>query len=225
MSGQRLPQAHYFLVLLAALCTTAFVPASRACDCLWEGSFTEVAPSAELLVVGTVATKRGNAMDIDVDLTLAGPDWIESPRVWLKTGNYCRPDPTLFAEGDRLILALKRLKALPNDGFNPSTPNVSFGRLGDYELSNCGGYWLTVEGLRASGNLVPGMPRFSHDPKMSPVLIGHIIAFLKGTASLKSLIDASMEDPELEELKKSSRGFLRGLPPVTLDPETILKPD
>jgi hypothetical protein len=60
---------------------------------------------------------------------------------------------------------------------------------------------------------------------MSPVLIGHIIAFLKGTASLKSLIDASMEDPELEELKKSSRGFLRGLPPVTLDPETILKPD
>jgi hypothetical protein len=34
-----------------------------------------------------------------------------------------------------------------------------------------------------------------------------------------------MEDPELEELKKSSRGFLRGLPPVTLDPETILKPD
>ena len=134
------------------------------------------------------------------------------------TGDYCRPEADQFSEGQRLILALKKLSELPDYGFNPSTPNLSYGRVGDYELSSCGGYWLTVEGLRASGNLVPGMPRHSHEPKMSPVLVGHVIAYLKGAASLTSLIKASGNDPELDALRRDSLGFLRGLPPIEAEP-------
>ena len=190
---------------------------THACECLWEGSFTEVAADADLVVLGTASDPRGNALDISVDVTLSGPDWIEKPRVWLKTGEYCRPEVSEFEAGERYILALKKITEIPDDGFNPSTPNVSFGRIGDYELSSCGGYWLTVKGLRASGNLVPGMPRYAPNPKMSPVHIGHVIAYLKGNASIESLAEAARLDPELEALKKDSRSFIRGFGDVDED--------
>ncbi len=199
--------------LFIAVVMAVLSPLSSACECLWQGSFSEVAPTADLVVLGTVGRVKGNAIDIDVDVTLTGPDWATAPRVWLKTGDYCRPDVAEFTQGQRFIFALRRLTAVPADGFNPSTPNLSYGRVGDYALSNCGGYWLKVEGLRASGNLVPGMPRYAQSPKMTPVLIGHITAYLKGWASLDSLIDAAKKDPELEALKKDSRSFLRGFSP------------
>lgn len=201
----RIPSAAFSL-LFGSLISTS----TQACECLWEGSFAEVASEASLVVLGSPSKARGNAFDISVDVTLAGPDWIEAPRVWLKTGEYCRPEVSEFDPGERYIFALKKIKKVPNDGFNPSTPNVSFGRVGDYELSSCGGYWLTVKGLRASGNLVPGMPRYAHNPKMSPVHVGHVIAFLKGTASLESLSEAARLNPELEALKRDSRSFIRG---------------
>lgn len=190
---------------------------AQACECLWEGSFAEVVANADLVVLGSPGVQKGNAVDVAVDVTLSGPDWIETPRVWLKTGDYCRPDTSEFEAGERYILALKKITEIPNDGFNPSTPNVSYGRIGDYELSSCGGYWLTVKGLRASGNLVPGMPRYAHNPKMSPVHVGHVIAFLKGNASLESLTEAARLDPELEALKKDSRSFIRGFGDVDND--------
>ena len=199
--------------LFIAVVMAVLSPLSSACECLWQGSFSEVAPTADLVVLGTVGRVKGNAIDIDVDVTLTGPDWATAPRVWLKTGDYCRPDVAEFTQGQRFIFALRRLTAVPADGFNPSTPNLSYGRVGDYALSNCGGYWLKVEGLRASGNLVPGMPRYAQSPKMTPVLIGHVTAYLKGWASLDSLIDAAKKDPELEALKKDSRSFLRGFSP------------
>lgn len=202
-----------------------YVPVSSACECLWEGSFAEVAPDSDLVVLGRVTRKKGNAIDVEVDVTLAGPDWESLPRIWLKTRDYCRPEAGQFSEGQKLILALKKLTQLPDDGFNPSTPSVSYGRIGDYELSSCGGYWLTVEGLRASGNLVPGMPRYSHEPKMSPVLVGHVIAFLKGAASVASLVEASEEDPELKALHRNSREFLRGLPPLDAEAESESTPE
>ena len=222
---ERLKAGRRLTGLLIAAIGGLFAPASLACECIWEGSFSEVAPESDLVVLGSITRKKGNAIDIEVDVTLAGPDWETSPRVWLQTGAYCRPEADRFSEGQRLVLALKKLTKLPDDGFNPSTPNVGYGRVGDYELSSCGGYWLTVEGLRASGNLVPGMPRYSHEPKMSPVLVGHVIAFLKGAASLESLVKASEEDPELEALRRNSRGFLRGLPPVEQEAEPGATPE
>lgn len=199
----------------AALLICGLLPTpAQACECLWEGSFTEVAADADLVVLGSPDNPKGNALDISVDVTLTGPDWIDVPRVWLKTGQYCRPEVSEFNAGERYIFALKKIIEIPNDGFNPSTPNVSFGRIGDYELSSCGGYWLTVKGLRASGNLVPGMPRYAHNPKMTPVHVGHVIAFLKGATSLESLAEAARLDPKLEALKRESRSFIRGFDDV-----------
>ena len=205
--------------LLIGVISALYTSASSACECLWEGSFAEVAPESDLVVLGSVTRKKGNAVDFEVNVTLSGPDWESSPRVWLNSGSDCRPDVNQFNEGETLVLALNKLTELPEDGFNPSTPNISYGRIGDYELSSCGGYWLTVEGLRASGNLVPGMPRYSHEPKMSPVLVGHVIAYLKGAASLDSLVSATKEDPKLEALRRDSREFLRGLTPVDQEPD------
>ncbi len=196
--------------VLAFLFASFFSTSAQACECLWEGSFAEVATDADLVVLGTPSNMKGNAFDVLVDVTLAGPDWMETPRVWLKTGDYCRPEVSEFEIGERYILALKKITVLPDDAFNPSTPNVSYGRVGDYELSSCGGYWLTVKGLRAAGNLVPGMPRYAHNPKMTPVHVGHVIAFLKGNASLESLAEAAQINPELVALKRESRSFIRG---------------
>ena len=225
MATAELPMAgHHIAALLVAAIIGLYASASSACECLWEGSFAEVAPESDLVVLGSVSRKKGNAIDVEVDVTLAGPDWESFPRVWLKTGDYCRPEADQFGEGQSVILALKKLTELPDDGFNPSKPNFSYGRIGDYELSSCGGFWLKVEGLRASGNLVPGMPRHSHEPKMSPVLVGHVIAYLKGAASLASLIKASKEDPELEALRRDSRGFLRGLPPIDAETDADTTP-
>ena len=56
-----------------------------------------------------------------------------------------------------------------------------------------------------------------HNPKMSPVHVGHVIAYLKGNASVKSLTEAARLDPELEALKKDSRSFIRGFGDVDED--------
>ena len=55
----------------------------------------------------------------------------------------------------------------------------------------------------------PYRPIIAHNPKMSPVQVGNVIAFLKGNASVESLAEAARLDPELEALKKESRSFIR----------------
>ena len=74
-------------------------------------------------------------------------------RVWLKTADYCRPEPELFPPGSEWVMALFRIEQDVPGGFNPNTPNVSYGRPGDYSLSSCGGYWLSRSGDWVSGNL------------------------------------------------------------------------
>ena len=108
-------------------------------------------------------------------------------------------------------MALAQIREVPDGGFNPSTPNESYGRVYDYALSSCGGYWLQVNGNTAIGNLVPDMPRFYHQPDMSPVLIDLIDGYLKGTVSEAALVEASRERPDaVNELMLDTRSFLRG---------------
>ncbi len=108
-------------------------------------------------------------------------------------------------------MALAQIREVPEGGFSPSTPNESYGRPYDYALSSCGGYWLRVNGNTAVGNLVPGMPRFYHQPDMSPVLIDLIDGYLKGTVPEAALVEASRERPdEVNELMLNTRSFLRG---------------
>lgn len=200
-------------LLLITLCSAAQAQKEATepdCGCLWQGSFSEVAPASNLVIRGVVDTVKGNAVDLSSIEVLKGEFWLDSARVWMKTGNYCRPPVTEFPLGSSWIMALERIETLPEGGFNPSTPNQSYGRVHDYMLSSCGGYWLRVNGETVQGNLVPGMPRFYHDPEMSPVLLTLVQGFLDGRVSQAALIEASRERGEVDSLILDTRSFLRG---------------
>ena len=199
------------VVLLAAPAVSQPDATGADCGCLWEGSFSEVAPSADLVVLGEVQSVKGNAVDLVPEQLLKGEFWLDTLRVWMQTRDYCRPPADDFPLGSRWIMALSEITEVPEGGFDPSTPNQSYGRPFDFVLSSCGGYWLRVNGGTAVGNLVPGMPRFYHQPDMSPVLVDLIAGHLKGTVSTEALTEASRERPEaVDELILDTRSFLRG---------------
>ena len=213
-------------VLLPVAHTQAQPEATEAdCGCLWEGSFSEVAPRADLVVLGNISSVKGNAVDIKPVTALKGELWLDTVRVWMKTRDYCRPPVEDFPEGSRWIMSLSQIREVPEDGFNPSTPNQSFGRQFDYVLSSCGGYWLRVNGNTAIGNLVPDMPRFYHHPDMSPVLIDLIAGYLNGEIALDTLTEASRERPEeVNTLILDTRSFLRGQEDWLEDESTETEP-
>jgi hypothetical protein len=213
-------------VLLPVAHTQAQPEATEAdCGCLWEGSFSEVAPQADLVVLGNIGSVKGNAVDMTPVSALKGELWLDPVRVWMKTRDYCRPPVEDFPEGSRWIMALSQIREVPEDGFNPSTPSQSFGRQFDYVLSSCGGYWLRVNGNTAIGNLVPDMPRFYHHPDMSPVLIDLIAGYLNGEIALDKLTEASRERPEeVNTLILDTRSFLRGQEDWLEDESTETEP-
>ncbi len=180
------------------------------CSCLWQGSFTEIVERSDFVVLAEVTRIRGNSADLAVEESFAGPDWHEEIRVWFRAHNYCRPDVSGFPTGSRWVLALQSIGEPPDDGFNPSTPNISFGRPGDWQLSSCGGYFLQVSGNTVRGNLVPGTTRWDQQPDMNPVLLDLLRSYLAGDAGVESLKRAAEEDPEVRELMLNTRSFLRG---------------
>ena len=206
-------------VVLSVLTLGGLSAATRAqpdamnadCGCLWEGSFSEVAPHADLVLLAEVHAVKGNAVDLVPETVLKGDFWLDTLRVWMKTRDYCRPSAEHFPIGSRWVMAVSEIRERPKDSFNPSTPNQSFGRLLDYQLSSCGGYWLRVNGNTVTGNLVPDMPRFYHQPDMSPVLVDLVAGYLAGTVPESALIEASRAHPEaVDTLILDTRRFLRG---------------
>ena len=198
-------------IALSPIVSAQFDAMGADCGCIWKGSFSEVAPEADLVVLGEVTRTKGNAVDLVLEQILLGEFWLDSIRVWMRARDYCRPPAENFPEGSRWIMALSQIQKVPESGFNPFTPNKSFGRPYDYTLSSCGGYWLQVNGNTATGNLVTGMPRFYHQPDMSPVLIELITGYLNGKVSTAKLAEASRERPDrVDELILDTRSFLRG---------------
>lgn len=198
------------IALLLSPPLAATEPLPDHCSCLWEGSFAEVAPNTDLVIHGRVVSRKGNAVDFYPVEQYLGNTWLDRVRVWMRTAHYCRPDATGFDPGSEWVLALRQIREVPEDGFNPSTPNHSYGRKLDYQLSGCGGYWLEVRGDTVVGNLVPDMPRWDHEPDMTPVLKALIAAYLDGRAGLAELKDAATEDPALKALMLDTKSFLRG---------------
>jgi hypothetical protein len=197
------------LLLLCILGWLISAAVARAeCDCLWQGSFVDVQAGADLVVSGTVARAKGNSIDLAVERILRGSADAAEIRIWLKTADYCRPEPELFPPGSEWVMALSRIVEDVPGGFNPNTPNVSYGRPGDYSLSSCGGYWLSRSGDWVSGNLVQA-PRWVRDPKMTPVLIDLLAAFIDGRVDAEALAKASREDPAARELMLDTKAFLR----------------
>jgi len=183
--------------------------ARAECECLWQGSFVEVQADTDLVLSGTVTAAKGNAIDLSVERLLRGNTDQPQIRVWLKTGDYCRPEPAGFPVGSEWVMALYRIREDVPGGFNPSTPNVSYGRLGDYRLSSCGGFWLHRSGNWVTGNLVDA-PRWVREPKMTPVLLDLVADFVAGRVPATALATASREDPAARELILDTKAFLRG---------------
>jgi hypothetical protein len=200
------------MFLRSLLCVSLWLAsafASAECDCLWQGSFSEVQADTSLVISGTVTTGKGNSIDLSVDRLLRGEETLDEIRIWLKTGDYCRPEPALFPVGSQWVMALHEIEQDVPGGFNPNTPNVSYGRVGDYSLSSCGGYWLSQSGDWVSGNLVKA-PRWVREPKMTPVLIDLLADYIDGKVDADTLLQASREDPAVRDLMLDTREFLRG---------------
>ena len=183
-------------------------PAQAECECLWEGSFTEVQSSASIVLSGTVTAGKGNSIDLRVDELMRGAEGRPTIRVWLKNGHYCRPETSVFPYDSQWVMALHLIEDEVPGWFNPGTPNFSYGRKGDYILSSCGGYWLQRNEQWVTGNLV-NAPRWVREPKMTPVLIDVISAFVKGEVSADTVLEASKTDPALRELMNDTKAFLR----------------
>tara|TARA_R110002049_G_scaffold237077_4_gene410163 strand:- start:2301 stop:2909 length:609 start_codon:yes stop_codon:yes gene_type:complete len=195
------------LGLAAVLCLLT-PPALADCECLWQGSFSEVQATTDLVVSGRVSASKGNSIDLAVSQILRGPEPPAPLRIWLQTGDYCRPKVERFPVGSTWVMALNKITEEAPGGFNPATPNVSYGRLGDYILSSCGGYWLKRSDNRVTGNLIDA-PRWERDPPMTPVLLDLVVEFVQGRLTSDVLLQASREDPALRKLKLDTRAFLR----------------
>ena len=197
---------------LLSLCLLASATYSHGeCECLWEGSFADVQSSTDLVVSGSVITGKGNSIDLAVDRTLRGEEDSPEIRIWLKTGDYCRPEPEMFPLQSQWVMALHKIETSVPGGFNPHTPSVSYGRVGDYSLSSCGGYWLAQSENLVTGNLV-NAPRWARDPDMTPVLLDLLADYVAGRVGAQALLEASIEDPALGELMLDTRAFLRENP-------------
>jgi len=199
-----------WLVLAAPLTTGQTADSEEGCSCLWRGSFAEVAGDTDLVVLGQVTQVRGNAVDLSLEQTLLGETYREDIRVWMQARDYCRPSAETFPPGSRWVMAIERIERVPEGGFDPLTPNISYGRLHDYELSSCGGYFLRANGDTVTGNLTPGTTRWVYEPDINPVLIDLVQAYLQGEVPVSSLVEASEQDPAVRNLILDTRRFLRG---------------
>jgi hypothetical protein len=197
--------------LIAAVIAALLLPAtaSAECACLWQGAFADVQQDTDLVVAGRVARTKGNALDLTVEKSLRGDAYFDEIRIWMHTRDYCRPSVDEFPVGSRWVMALTRIRQVPPDGFDPGTPNQSYGRVDDYYLSNCGGYWLNYRGEAVTGNLIDA-PRWAREPEMKPVLFSLIEAYVAGRADREALRSASQEDPAVDELLLDTKAFLRG---------------
>jgi hypothetical protein len=190
-------------ILFVALLLTFYGDlVSANCDCLWQGSFNHAAPRADLITSGTIIASKGNAIDLRVDTIIAGKEFREVIRVWGDNGKLCRPSIENFSVDSQWLLAVSRITETPADGFDPNTPNISFGREQDYFLSNCGAYWLSLNNGYVSGNLINGQRWQWQDKKMNPVLLELVDAYLRGVLPDQALIEAAKPQTASKKLKK-----------------------
>ena len=182
---------------------------AQACRCIWEGNFTNLDLGSHTIVVGQVVSHSGNSLDLSVMEVLRGPLYQDQVRVWGAIGNLCRADVKEFEQGSQWLMVLDKIEEIPEWGFNPSTPNFSYGRVGDYELSRCGVYWLKHHNGYLSGNVDDSRRWFYLDRKKSPVSLELVKAFIDGRADKELLAKAAAEREAKQELQTDTRVFLQ----------------
>ena len=178
------------------------------CECLWHGSFNRAAPRADLVVSGTVIASKGNAIDLQIEKIIAGKEFREVVRIWGDNGKLCRPTTEDFSVDSKWLMAAYLITEVPDNGFNPNTPNISFGREQDYYLSNCGAYWLSLHDGYVSGNLVNGQRWQWQDKKMNPVLLELVAAYLRGVLPEQALVEAAKPQTASKKLMDETKQFI-----------------
>lgn len=206
-----------------------------ACGCLWQGPFVDIVEHADLVISGRVTASRGNSFDIEIDEVLRGSEFREQIRIWgyLDTNRVaaspaatipgpggkdsyqlepqCRADAADFPPGSQWILALQRIDSVPAEGFDPDTPNISYGRPRDYALSQCGVYWLARDHSVVSGNILQAQ-RWEYRGTPNPVLLYSLLtAYLRGETDRDTLQQALREPDrrKTRQLMDQTREFLR----------------
>lgn len=180
----------------------------QACECLWRGPFSRVQADAALIVTGEVLAQRGNAITLRVDRTLRGELFSDTVQVWGAYRDSCRPDAAQFEPGSQWVMALSKIETVPDSGFDPDTPNLSFGLAGDYTLDSCGVTWLRLRDGLVTGNLT-GSERWQYEAdNAEPILLELLEAFLRGTLPEAALTEAARPLPGLRQLRARTRGYL-----------------
>ena len=183
--------------------------ASAQCKCLWQGPFSWLVDDADYVVLGEVVATRGNSFDLQVMDSLKGRSSQGTIRVWAAhSGAQCRPDVGRFPPGGQWLFALEVITEVPPGGFNPSTPNFSYGRPGDYALSKCGAYWLGHRDGLLSGNIT-SVYQWDYAPEMNPVPVSLIQAFIDGEAGYADIIAISDEVTSREAWMRKMRQRMR----------------
>ena len=191
------------------LANLILIPAALGeCNCIWEGSFVDVYEHVDLIVSGNVVARKGNSIDLSIERQFRGEPHRQNIRIWLKTKNYCRPNPDQFPLGSHWVMALKKIKEDIPGGFDPNTPSISYGRVDDFILSSCGGYWLAQHGETVVGNLIDG-PRWARNTKMKPLHLNILSSYIDGKITREDLIQYGKESSELNELLLDTRIFLK----------------
>ncbi len=185
------------------------------CECLWQGSFSQITDDADFIISGEVIASKGNSADIRIDhrhldLAINYSEFKTDIRIWGDDGKQCRPDIHDFPIGSQWVLALKKITSIKPGNFNPNTPNISYGRLNDYYLSKCGAYWLKLEEGYISGNLVQGHRWQWQNKKMNPVRLELVDAYIKGIIPEPALIEAAKPLTETKKLMNETRLFIQG---------------
>lgn len=204
-----------FILLTGIACLSLSVKAQppKNCECIWQGSFAEATRRADFIISGQVITQKGNSADVRIDQTLFDralntKEFNPTVRIWGDNGDLCRPPIDDFPVGSEWLLALHKITDEVDGRFNPFTPNVSYGRINDYYLSQCGVYWLPLSEGMAHGNLL-GKHRWQWESKdMNPVLIQLVDAYIKGIIPKEALIEAGKPQTEAKKLMLETKRFI-----------------
>ena len=201
------------LLLLVSTVSNAQPPAR--CSCLWQGSFNQIVQRADLIVSAEVISHKGNSADIQIDRTLFDrgvnfKEFNQVIRMWGNDGKQCRPDIEQFPVNSQWLLALNKITEDVPLGFNPNTPNISYGRINDYYLSQCGAYWLQANEGMVSGNLVKGDRWQWQNQAMNPVILELVGAYINNIIPEQALIEAAKPQTEAKILMEKTKNFIQG---------------
>ncbi len=203
----------YLLTPLLAI-ALLFSQQALSCKCLWQGSFSKAYKKADLIVSGTIVASKGNSADFTIERThfdrgIGFTEFKPTIRVWGDNGELCRPKIEAFPVGTQWVMSLSKITGDIPGGFNPNTPNISYGRTNDYYLSKCGANWLKLEEGLVTGNLVKGSRWEWENKTMNPVLLELIDAYINDIIPEQALIEAAKPLTETKKLMEETKRFLR----------------